>query len=104
MTYVEENYPSFKHDGKREHKIPKKLPGTYVDYRCQLSNSQRGNCYSQIFHEYLTKSVVLKIKTDRTCKCSDYKRVRRGLGSLGKTHFEDIMKRQTKWDNQNKYQ
>ena len=35
---------------------------------------------------------MLKIKTDPTCKCSYYKRVRRGLGSLGKKHFEKVMK------------
>ena len=36
--------------------------------------------------------VVLRIKTDPACKCSDYKRVRRGLGSLGEKHFENVMK------------
>ena len=43
MAYVEEKYPSFRHEGKRLHKIPiakmkrtikknTKLPGTYVEY------------------------------------------------------------------------
>lgn len=65
---------------------------TYVEYRCQLSNSHCGNCFGQIFHEYGTKSVVLKIKTDPACKCSNYKRVRSGLDLLGKKHFEKVMK------------
>ena len=102
MAYMEKNYQSFKHGGKRVHKIPKgkkttiqkkntKLPGTYVEYRCQLSDIKAGNCRGRIFHESRTKLVVLKIVTYPDCKCLDYKRVRRGLGALGQKHYDNVM-------------
>ena len=81
--YVKANHPSLKNMGCKN-----KLK---VYYRCLLSEKVKGNCKGTIYQD-TDQSFIVKIKFDSKCKCSDYKKVARGLQAMAKKCFNDVMK------------